>query len=137
VRHAGEEERLSADSAGQAGSAEASKWGEGTASAPGRLRCRTERREDTVVMRLSGDLDLAAVPRFESARAELGGDFAVMVLDLSELAFIDSTGLRAVIAAMRDVNAMPARLEIVPGPPAVQRVFEVTGLIQQLPFRER
>jgi hypothetical protein len=29
-----------------------------------------------------------------------------------------------------------ARLELVPGPPAVQRVFELTGLIAALPFRD-
>jgi anti-anti-sigma factor len=133
VNHAGEERR-SADTAGQERSAGAASSGEDVA--PGSLRCRTDRRGDTVTIQLGGELELATVPSFESARAQLGSEFAVMVLDLSALDFIDSSGLRAVINTTHDADALSARLEIVPGPPAVQRVFEITGLTQRLPFRE-
>jgi len=89
------------------------------------------------VLRLAGELDLATVPVFEEAREALHGAYSAIVLDLSALEFIDSSGLRAVIAAQQLTEGAGARFEIVPGPPAVQRVFEVTGLDRQLSFRSR
>jgi anti-anti-sigma factor len=57
------------------------------------------------------------------------------VLDLSQLGFIDSTGLHAVLTCRSLCQEHRCELSVVPGPGHVQRVFEITRLVDHLPFR--
>jgi anti-anti-sigma factor len=61
------------------------------------------------------------------------GDAAMIVVDLSELSFIDSTGVGALIR-MNDACEAADRLRIVNGSPAVVRVLDITGVRRQLPI---
>jgi anti-anti-sigma factor len=54
------------------------------------------------------------------------------VLDLSELDFMDSTGLRLLIAADSRAREDGRRLTIIKGPEPVQRVFRITRLEERL-----
>jgi anti-anti-sigma factor len=75
-----------------------------------------------------GELDLASVPAFEAAIATIDiAGFSRVVLDLRDLEFLDSTGLRAILS-LRSSMPDASRLRIVRGPDAVHRVFTVTGL---------
>lgn len=97
--------------------------------------CSVRRADDTVTLELRGELDIASTERFEQSAAELvETQRGHVVIDLSGLSFIDSSGIRGVL---RVQTLLPdtAHLELIPGPPAVQRVFELTGLIAALPFR--
>jgi len=88
-----------------------------------------------VTLRLSGELDASSVSMLEQAaerQFEIG--VSAVTLDLSELMFIDSTGLAAVVLVSRLCERDDRALEIVPGPRAVQRLFEITGLVDVLPF---
>ena len=64
----------------------------------------------------------------------LGDGYETVVLDLSETTFLDSTGVRLVLDANARARAGSTRLVLLPGPPQVQRVFEVCGLNDMLPF---
>jgi anti-anti-sigma factor len=55
------------------------------------------------------------------------------VLDLRDLAFMDSTGLRAIVK-LHHTAAASASLQIIDGPEHVQRIFTLTGLRRHLPF---
>lgn len=80
---------------------------------------------------LRGELDLAAAPVAEAAlaKAEATADGAgEIVIDLRELTFMDSTGLRLLVTADRRASAGGRALVVVRGPAEVQRVIEVTGL---------
>lgn len=82
-----------------------------------------------------GELDLAAVKRFEAACDSI--EYSVVarvVLDLRELDFIDATGLRAVLRLHAACLAESVDLLIRPGPRGVQRVFELTDTHRLLPF---
>ena len=57
-----------------------------------------------------------------------------VVLDLSALSFIDSVGMSVVIRFAQDLQARVIPLRIIPAPPAVHRVFELTGVADALPF---
>ncbi|MCW3030641.1 MAG: anti-sigma-factor antagonist [Solirubrobacterales bacterium] len=82
-------------------------------------------------IKLSGELDLATVRGLADAVAAPAEEAEQTVLDLSDLTFLDLSGLRAICDASRYV----ARLRIVgPDAPQVRRLFELTGLIDQLPF---
>ena len=101
------------------------------------LEISTERRESRTRIALVGELDIASTPRFEEGLAAVEADTpGVLVLDLRRLEFIDSTGLRAVIAADERARAAGRRLVLVRGPAAVERVFNVTQLDQRLEIVE-
>jgi anti-anti-sigma factor len=101
----------------------------------GFLEVRSERRADEHVVALAGELDLDGAERVtrELLRAE-ASDARRIVLDLSHLAFIDSTGVRLIIAAHARSRMDGDRLVLARGPSAVQRVFELSGVAQRLPF---
>ena len=91
--------------------------------------------EDSGVARVtaSGELDLATAEQLEEAlkRQERDGP-PVIVLDLRALAFMDSTGLRTVLAADARARERGGRLVIVRGPEEVQRVFRLTRMDDHL-----
>jgi anti-anti-sigma factor len=102
----------------------------------GTLAVRTSTEGDTCRVALRGELDLANAATAEAALEEaLGGEQQVLV-DLSELEFIDSTGIALLVSALtRDGDG--AGLRFVPSrSPAVTRVLELTGLADRLPFDE-
>jgi anti-sigma B factor antagonist len=100
----------------------------------GSLALRSEREGDTHVIALLGELDLDGAPRVEAELLRVEAtDATSIVVDLSSLEFIDSTGLRLlVMAAERAADS--GRFAILPGPKQVQRVFEMTDLVDRLPF---
>lgn len=85
---------------------------------------------------LSGELDTPAVPSLEATVRELcaADGTRAITLDLSGLAFIDSTGLAAIVLASRLCAKHGHDFELLQGPRAVQRLFELTGLSDALPF---
>jgi anti-sigma B factor antagonist len=56
------------------------------------------------------------------------------VLDLADLEFVDSTGLRVIVRAVEAAHTGGWELTLRQGPPAVRRVFEIAGLLGALPF---
>ncbi len=87
------------------------------------------------VIGLRGELDLATVTRFDAACDSIDFSSVVrVVLDLRELAFIDLSGLRAVLRLHASCLGQAVQLLIRPGPRAVQRLFEITGTDFLLPF---
>jgi anti-anti-sigma factor len=97
------------------------------------LEITTEEGEGRTRIALVGELDIASAPDFEEALEKVEADPpGVLVLDLSKVEFIDSTGLRAVIAADERARSAGRRFVIIRGTPAVERVFSVTQLDQRL-----
>lgn len=93
----------------------------------------TEEGEGQTRMALVGELDIASAPQFEEGLEKVeAGAPDVLVLDLRKVEFIDSTGLRAVIAADERARSAGRRFVIIRGTPAVERVLSVTQLDQRL-----
>jgi anti-anti-sigma factor len=88
-----------------------------------------------VVVRLSGDFDLLAVEPFnvEVERAAAMAEEAVVV-DLRELTFIDSSGLRAILDGHARIAARGVEVTFLKPAGRLMRVFEVTGTDRLLPF---
>ncbi len=88
----------------------------------------------SIVIRVSGEVDLSNAERFEEAiqlACTDGGDRNVLV-DLSELSFIDSTGLRVLIEATRNSRSNGDQLHFRGPSPQVRRILEVTGIFDYL-----
>jgi anti-sigma B factor antagonist len=87
-----------------------------------------------VVLTLGGELDLAAVPVLQALLEHAMGGKAAVVIDLSRLRFIDSSGLDLLVRAERQLRESGVQLVLVRGPRAVQRVFALTSLDSYFEF---
>jgi anti-anti-sigma factor len=103
---------------------------------PGQLSIMSEREGDVHLIGLSGELDLATAKCVEEElrRVETTNASSI-VLDLSDLKFMDSTGVQLVLLA-HTRSADSHRLTLLRGPRAVQRVFEISGVVEMLPFAD-
>lgn len=92
---------------------------------------------DRCTLVLRGELDLASAPALEAATARLcAGGASEIVMDLGGLSFIDSTGLRTILGSMSLCEEHLCNFWLIPGRRAIQRLFELAGLLERLPFRE-
>jgi anti-anti-sigma factor len=98
----------------------------------------TERGKNGAVrLVLSGELDIATAPQVEEELERLEPDTPrVLILDLRGLDFMDSTGLRTVVAADTRAREAGRRLVVVRGSAAVDRIFSVTHLDERLEIVE-
>jgi anti-anti-sigma factor len=93
------------------------------------LDLSTEQRADGAVVRLAGELDLSQADSFsqELERAEETQP-DVLVVDLRGVSFMDSTGLRLLLAALRRAEPAGRRLVLVRGQEQVRELFRVARL---------
>jgi anti-anti-sigma factor len=103
----------------------------------GFLEVRSEREGDTYVIALSGELDIDGVKGVsEALHAAEDSDALEVVLDLTDLEFIDSSGIQLVVEADARSRADGNRLRLLRGPENVHRVFVLTDLADRLPFAD-
>lgn len=101
------------------------------------LSIETRVDRDVALIALTGEFDLAGVQKFEGELSKLEAENpGVVVVDLGGLSFMDSSGLRALVMADQRASKAGRRLAIVPGPPTVKRVFEITQLDERLDLVE-
>jgi len=101
------------------------------------LSVSIERRNQSVFVRLAGDLDMveaqtleAELRRIEEERPHL------LVIDLSELSFLDSFGIRTLIDAERRARAAGRELALVRARDSIQEIFRVTLLDRRFDWLE-
>jgi len=92
-----------------------------------------------VTAALAGELDMGATFVAEPAleRAMDAPELESFTLDLSDVSFIDSTGIGLVLRVASDLQGRGVPLRIVPGPRRVHQVFETAGMADALPFEPR
>lgn len=99
------------------------------------LTVRVRRSERYAIVSLNGDLDLRSAGILDDKLAALEKDGPdVVVLDLRGLRFLDSTGIALTVRADARARESGRRLVVVPGPPAVQKPFELAKLESILEF---
>jgi anti-anti-sigma factor len=90
---------------------------------------------DATRLEIAGDLDLGTVPLLEAEVSALrAAGVPKIVIDLRDLDFMDSTGLRCILMSDAAARRDGFSIALLPGPRAVQRVFEVTDTHARLPF---
>ncbi len=95
----------------------------------------TERQDGLLRVRPMGELDIAAADRLRAGLASARLPRR-LVLDLSGLEFMDTSGIQVVVEAFRSARDDDFNLRIVRAPQSVQRVFEIAGLEEVLPFED-
>jgi anti-anti-sigma factor len=84
---------------------------------------------------LGGELDMDARFQAEQALDELlSAPLEQLVVDLGEVTFVDSTGMGLVLELNDRARSEGFRLRLLRGPDEVQRVFELAGVADVLPF---
>jgi anti-sigma B factor antagonist len=86
-----------------------------------------------VRLALSGELDLVSTPALERAMDEVAGpDIELILVDLREVKFMDSTGLHLLLRAQQRAHDSGRRFALVRGGDQVQRLFDLTGVAESL-----
>ena len=102
---------------------------------PPTFSCEVQPVRGAVRVRPHGELDAVTCPLLEAQIGELrAAGVRRLILDLSQLDFMDSTGLRLILRWDAEARKDGFSVELVPGRPGVQRVFELTGTATALPF---
>ena len=84
------------------------------------------------VIAISGELDLASGPRLEEELAGLDSGVKLVVVDLRNLEFMDSTGLSIIVRAHQRLAEQDCELCLVRGSPQVQRLLDLTGVAERV-----
>lgn len=98
------------------------------------LTLTTSQEQEAVRVALEGELDLSSALVFdeELKRIETNGDPETLILDLRNLKFMDSTGLRLILSAHARARRCGRVLRIVLANKAMRRIFQLTGMLDRL-----
>jgi anti-sigma B factor antagonist len=103
----------------------------------GAFTVRSERDGGTHRIAPTGELDLATAADVEAELLRVEAtDAEAIVLDLSGVDFIDSSGIRLIVTADARSRADSNRLSLVRPSDGVFRVFEICGVADRLPFAD-
>jgi anti-sigma B factor antagonist len=97
------------------------------------LATRTEREGAATVVAFTGELDLASEGAAEVALEAAIGDGGVVVADLRELTFLDSTGVRVLLTADLHAKEKGVRFGVARSGGMVRKLLEVTRIDQRFP----
>lgn len=104
---------------------------------PGGLSISSAVEDGVASIVLHGELDLASAPELEHSICSIEEHApSRLVIDLRDLQFLDSTGLRLLLQADARWRKRGAQIVLRPGEDAVQRVFDVTGARDVLRFED-
>ena len=97
------------------------------------FQARTERRAGATIVTFTGDLDIASEAAATAALEAALDGAGVVVADLRELDFIDSTGVRVLLIADFSARERGLRFGVARGDGMVRLLFDVTRLDQRFP----
>lgn len=98
---------------------------------------RTTGHPDRTIVQPRGELDLATRDELYAAlMAAFESGTRTIVLDLSRLDFMDSSGIKLINLAVRIAAERRREFFLVPGPRRIQRLFDVVGIADRLPFAD-
>jgi anti-anti-sigma factor len=92
------------------------------------LSIRTEREGRTATVVAAGEIDISSVGELRTAVTGAASECDRLRLDLTDIDFIDSTGLGCLLELRSTLHAREVVLEIVAGDGPVRQAVEITGL---------
>jgi anti-sigma B factor antagonist len=87
---------------------------------------------DAVWIRLGGELDLVSSTQLKQDLRNAVATQRLIVVDLRDLAFMDSAGLHAIVDADNRARVSGSRLVLIRGPAQIDRLFELVGVSDRL-----
>lgn len=98
------------------------------------LDVTTEARDDLTLVILGGELDIYTVASFRQDLERFDPASAPLVIDLSEVTLLDSSGLGALVSLLNRARAVQGSLGLICPHRRLRRVFEITGLRRAFVF---
>ena len=90
------------------------------------MKIEVIKNDDTITFKLEGRLDTTTSPDFESKINEEVTNIKTLILDLKNLKYISSSGLRVLLSAQKKMNKL-GKMKLINVNEMVMEVFEMTG----------
>lgn len=88
---------------------------------------------DCAVLQVTGEVDVYTAPMLREQIRELAAKGSVhLIADLSQVDFLDSTGLGALVGGLKRLREASGSLALVITTPRILRIFQITGLTKAL-----
>ncbi len=99
------------------------------------LQINVRKHEEIPVIELSGEVDAYTSARFREIMLDIiDSDGANLVINMTDVEYIDSSGLGALVGGLKRVSERDGKIVIVCDKPQVKKVFEITGLEKVFPI---
>ena len=99
------------------------------------LDLETSKQGDTSVISLRGEIDVYTAPRLRQALIDLvEGGATHIVVDMSAVDFLDSTGLGVLVGGLKRVKSNDGELRLVVTQDRIMKIFDITGLAKVFPI---
>jgi anti-sigma B factor antagonist len=98
------------------------------------LQLSSERRGDTMVVMIRGDLDLVTGRQFDEYVAQIRREHNHVVLDLSAVDFLDTSSLAVIVGHWKEMMAAGGTLALAGARYRYTKSLWITGLADRLPF---
>ena len=93
------------------------------------FRVEVRKEDRAVVVAVEGELDLASSPTLEQELDRVrDADVDLLIIDLRQLRFMDSTGLHALVKANKRATESGRRFAVVRGGAQIERLLNLTGV---------
>jgi stage II sporulation protein AA (anti-sigma F factor antagonist) len=103
----------------------------------GGLKIQRTNDDRGAILALAGELDLESASELDRQIQEVEeSNVGRLLIDLGGLEFMDSSGLAVLVRAQRSARDNGHGLALRPGPTQVQRLFELTGLLERFAFEK-
>jgi anti-sigma B factor antagonist len=86
----------------------------------------TEKENGRVTLRIEGRLDTTTAPELEKIISEISADVQELIMDMSNLVYVSSAGLRVLLSAQKKMNKI-GMMKLIGVCEDVMEVFEMTG----------
>lgn len=99
------------------------------------LKVDTRSEGDLAVLTVSGEVDVFTAPDLDRAiAAQLAEGRTRLVIDLSSVSFLDSTGLGVLVKGLKGAREAGGSLTLVITSDRIRRIFDITGLDAAMPI---
>lgn len=96
-----------------------------------------QRSDERALVVVCGEVDIYTAPQLhEALDASIAAGGRHLVVDLSQVTFIDSTALGVLVGAAKRLHSADGALAIVCSDEKIRRIFQITGLDQALAMHE-
>ncbi len=99
------------------------------------LKIVVEEKDDAMVLRLDGEVDVYTAPKLKSRLIDLvdQGKFKIVV-DLEKVAFMDSSGLGVLVGGLKRVRSHDGSISLICSQENILKIFRITGLVKIFPI---
>lgn len=93
------------------------------------LQIRVRTIDGVTILDVIGEVDLYTAPQLEEGlRKAAGAPAPLLAVNLSEVAYLDSTALRVLTNLHKHVQERQGAMVVIAGQPTIQKIFRITGL---------